>query len=77
MGDVKTAKFTEMSKSTLPSIPGPSNSINIEEKRTFNTEAAETRNTKLEDGINRINEKQRPMVDIQEYFVCIKLTFMS
>jgi hypothetical protein len=68
------------SNRTHPKAPSTSGSSKLPDgqgKQMFNSDTVQTRNTMLEDGINSANEKHRPMVDIQEYFVRAKFNAMS
>jgi hypothetical protein len=73
MVDVKTAASTETLAKTLSSKLGPSNLADDQGKRNDTPEIVERRDTKLEDGISGANETPRPMIDIQEYFVRVKI----
>jgi hypothetical protein len=72
MKDVKIATSTLAHEKQPSSIPGPSHLSDDHEKRIYNSATAEKRNPVLEDGVNGANEKHRPVVDIQEYFVRVK-----
>jgi hypothetical protein len=73
MAEVKIAASTQAEEKTPSSMLHSSQLSDDQGKGIYNSLTGERRNTVLEDGINGANEKHRPMVDIQEYFVHIKV----
>jgi hypothetical protein len=69
MDEVKIAVSPQAHKKTLSSTPDPPNPSDHQGKQTYKAGTEERRNEILEDGISGVNEKHRPVVDIQEYFV--------